>query len=566
MQLQVKQVNSLEKIRLNDELNHTEISSAKAVKGERFSYQIAVRGPWALLNIEVKSALKDHIKLYSIENSPMDYAVYDAGAAPSDDDYITKTPGLMPDILIPFDEKGAIKLVEGTSKAIWIRIDVPKDFAPGSYAIHIRLKSIVKDGLGNSAGENSDGFDVTKSFTLHVINATLPEQDTIYTQWFYADCISDYYNVPIYSEEHWELIENYIKTAVDTGINMLLMPVITPPLDTMPGTARPCVQLVDIQKDGDKYNFRFDKVRRWISLCKKWGIKYYEISHLFSQWGSEFSPNILINVDGEEKYYFTWGIASDSKEYKDFLTSFLPELVKLLKEEGIDKNTFFHISDEPRANHIKKYEAAYQLIKPFLGDIKTCDALSDYEFYEKGLVEYPITCTKAMAEFLKHDVPNQWAYYCCGQVNKLSNRLLSMPSHRTRIMGVQMYQYAVKGFLHWGYNFYNSELSAYKTNPYQTTSGDSSFPSGDPFSVYPGKNGALLSLRSLVFFEGLQDISVLRLLEKYIGFDAVKDFIKNCAGMDITFEEYPRNSLFLPELRQKALEQIEKYILREESI
>ncbi len=560
MQLYVKQINSLEKVRLTDELNHMEIFSAKVLKGERFSYQIALHGPWALLGVSVESELKDYIKIYSVENSPMDYTVYDKSRALSDDDYITKEPGLMPDILVPFEETGAIKLVEGASKAIWVRCDVPKGISAGKYDIKISFKSIVKDGLGNAVGESSEGFDVTKTFTLNIVNAQIPEHEIIYTQWFHADCIADYYKVPIYSKRHWELIESYIKTAVETGINMLLMPVITPPLDTMPGTARPCVQLVDIKKADGKYTYNFDKTRKWISICKKYGIKYYEISHLFSQWGSEFSPNIMIEENGEKKYLFTWGISSDSTEYTRFLKSFIPELVKVLKQEKIEENTFFHISDEPRINHIEAYEKSYRLIKSLIGSIKTVDALSDYSFYEKGLVECPVTCTNSIDEFLKHKVYNQWVYYCCGQINKLSNRLLSMPSYRNRIMGVQMYKHQIKGFLHWGYNFYNSELSAYKINPYKTTSGDSSFPSGDAFSVYPGENGALLSLRALVFYEGLQDICVLKLLEEYIGFEKVKNFIEDISGMGITFEDYPRNSSFLPKLRQKAIEMIEKYI------
>lgn len=560
MELKVIQLNSLEKIRFTDELIYEETTSAKVLLGERFSYQIAFRGPWALLSVTLESELSEYIKIYSVENSPMDYTVYDESRAPSDDDYITKTPGLMPDLLLPIEEKGAIKLVEGTSKAIWVRIDVPKDIIAGSYDIKIRLKSIVKDGLGNAVGEGSEGFDVTKTFTLNVINAQMPNQETIYTQWFHADCISDYYNVPIYSEKHWELIESYIKTAVETGINMILVPVITPPLDTMPGTARPCVQLTEIKKSGNKYFFNFDKLKRWISICKKCGIRYYEISHLFSQWGSEFSPNILIEENGEKKYLFTWGVSSDSKEYIEFLKCFIPELVNVLKEEKIEGNTFFHMSDEPRINHIEAYEKAYKQIKPLIGNIKTIDALSEYGFYEKGLVEYPVTCTSSIDEFLKHKVKNQFVYYCCGQINLLSNRLLSMPSHRNRIMGVQMYMNNIKGFLHWGYNFYNSELSAYKINPYKTTSGDSSFPSGDAFSVYPGENGALLSLRALVFYEGLQDICVLKLLEKYIGFEAVKEFVNKEAGEEITFCNYPRNSHFLHELRQKIIDLIDKYI------
>ncbi|MBR3933409.1 MAG: DUF4091 domain-containing protein [Clostridia bacterium] len=557
MEYLIKQISSLEKIRVTDELKYDEITSAKVLKGERYSYQLAIRGKWALLSVEVESQLKENIKLYAVENAVMDYVVE---GYETDDDYITKEPGLMPDILLPFDEKGSVKMIEGMTKSVWIRVDVPKDIPAGNYDIKIRFKSIAKNGVGHPVTNPDEGYDVTKIFTLNVINTLMPEQKTVYSQWFHADCISDYHNVEVYSEKHWHLIEKYIETAVDTGINMLLMPVITPPLDTLPGTARTCVQLVDIKKTGDSYTFNFDKVRRWISICKKYGIKYYEISHLFSQWGSAYSPNILVDVNGEKKYLFTWGIASDSKEYSDFLKCFIPELVKVLKDEGVAEYSYFHISDEPRANHIEAYEKCYNLIKPLIGDIKTCDALSNYEFYKKGLVKYPITCSSHINEFLEHNLPNQWIYYCGGQVNKLSNRVLAMPSGRTRIMGLQMYMHSVKGFLHWGYNFYNSELSAYKINPYLTTSNDGSFTPGDGFSVYPGKDGALLSLRALIFYEGLQDICALELLEKYIGFDAVKDFVKKEANMDITFEEYPRNSYFLSCLRQKAYDIIETYI------
>lgn len=560
MEYLIKQISSLEKIRVTDELGYDEITSAKVLKGERFSYQLALRGKWALLGVVIESEIKENIKVYAVENAIMDYVV---DGYETDDDYITKEPGLMPDILLPFNEKSSIKMISGMTKALWIRVDVPRDIPAGSYNIRIRFKSIVKNGIGAPVTNSAEGYDVTKTFTLNVINASIPEQETIYSQWFHADCIADYHNVSVYSEKHWGLIEKYIETAVDTGINMILMPVITPPLDTLPGTTRTCVQLVDIKKTGDVYSFNFDKVRKWVSICKKYGVKYYEISHLFSQWGSAYSPCILVDVDGDKKYLFNWSVASDSKEYTDFLKCFIPELVNVLKEEGIADNSYFHISDEPRATHIETYEKCYNIIKPLIGDIKTCDALSNYDFYEKGLVEYPITCSSHINDFLEHKLPNQWVYYCGDQVNKLSNRVLAMPSNRTRVMGLQMYMNSVKGFLHWGYNFYNSELSVYKINPYKTTSNDGSFTPGDAFSVYPGKDGAVLSLRALVFYEGLQDIAVLKLLEKYIGFDATCEFVKKEAQMDITFEKYSKGSKFLPSLRQKTLDIIETYVKQE---
>ncbi|MDP4132547.1 MAG: DUF4091 domain-containing protein, partial [Bacillota bacterium] len=155
---------------------------------------------------------------------------------------------------------------------------------------------------------------------------------------------------------------------------------------------------------------------------------------------------------------------------------------------------------------------------------------------------------------LSHKVDNQWIYYCCGHHYKVSNRYLSMPSYRNRIMGLQLYKYKLKGFLQWGYNFYYSELSNYEINPYLTTGAEGRFPSGDAFTVYPGKNGPYLSIRALIFYEGLQDISALRLLEKKVGRKKALEIVVDAANMDITFEDYPRNSEFLPSLRDKIID------------
>ena len=50
---------------------------------------------------------------------------------------------------------------------------------------------------------------------LRLVPLAKKEQSLIYTRWFYADCIADYHDVPIYSDEHFNLIEAYIREAVD---------------------------------------------------------------------------------------------------------------------------------------------------------------------------------------------------------------------------------------------------------------------------------------------------------------------------------------------------------------
>jgi hypothetical protein len=59
----------------------------------------------------------------------------------------------------------------------------------------------------------------------------------------------------------------------------------------------------------------------------------------------------------------------------------------------------------------------------------------------------------------------------------------------------------------------------------------------------------------------LQEIELCRLLEQFIGKDKVVEFIEKEAGMEITFADYPRNSVFLPSLNRKIKEEIKKRII-----
>ena len=89
--------------------------------------------------------------------------------------------------------------------------------------------------------------------------------------------------------------------------------------------------------------------------------------------------------------------------------------------------------------------------------------------YLAGVVEHPIVCNDFLEPFFEAGVENLWTYYCCVQGREVSNQFMAMPSARNRILGVQLYLYRMKGFLHWGYNFYNSQHSVSAVNPYLVT-------------------------------------------------------------------------------------------------
>ncbi len=563
MKLQIAQISSLEKIRPGDAFPCDEIHKKSVLAGQRLSYQLCIKSDCRTTAvISVRSELADCIKLYRVENAVMDMPsthpdapVGSSGAA--FEDYITMEPGPMPDILIPLSEQQNRLILLTSASTVWVRADIPEDTRPGTYEIRISFCPEDNGASDNTAEVSLDSDrlpDNSAVLQLTVAPAVMPKQRLIYTRWFYADCIATAHNVPIYSEEHWALIDKYIAAAADVGINMILVPIHTPPLDTAVGTTRPCVQLVEIEKEGDTYKFSFQKFRRFIDICKNHGIQYFEMAHLFSQWGASCAPNIMVTENGKTDYLFGWHVAADSEEYTAFLKQYLAALSRELELLKISENTYFHISDEPSLDALDTYRKASEILRPLIGRSKTLDALSNYDFYEKGLVECPVTCVSHIHDFLEHEIENQWTYYCCEPQTVFPNCLLAMPSYRNRILGFLLYKYKIKGFLHWGFNFYNTGLSLYPIQPYLTTSGDQAFPSGDPFIVYPSRDGAYSSIRGEVTYDAIQDMNICFALESRIGRDAVVAMIDEAAGYDLRFDDYPKSKEFPEKLREQMME------------
>ena len=547
----VRQLSSLEKVFLDYKMPKSEFKRISVLKNEKFSYQLAYKITEEFhlspIKIEVNSALRDLVTVRWVGNVPVEMPTYSW----ADKNYERLTPGLYPDVLYPIKENCTIARSMNAWHSLWITVCLDGSIPAGKYPVEISLS------VENSANGSKT---VVKTLQVEIVDALLPEQELKLTQWFHTDCIADYYKVPVFSEEHWNLVDKFVKMAADNGINMILTPIFTPPLDTEVGGERPTVQLVDVEKTGDTYRFNFDKLRRWIHMCQKNGIRYFEMAHLFTQWGLKCTPKIVATEDGVQKRIFGWDVAADDPAYMNFLSQMLPQLNRVLVEEGVSQNTYFHISDEPHTEHIERYKKLKAEVSKLLPGYIFMDALSNYEFYSEGAVDCPIPASNAIEPFIENNVPGLWTYYCCGQCKDVSNRFIAMPSYRTRVIGLQFYKFAIEGFLQWGYNFYNSSLSRMHIDPFRVTDAVGAFPAGDAFSVYPGEEGPLESLRILVFFDALQDLRALKLLESYIGKEKVVGIIEDTAGMEIRFSKFPHKKEFLLKLREKINQEIKKHI------
>ena len=535
----------------------TRLEKLSALKGERVSFQFIhqyVMEPGddiytyrQLMTPRFTGPLAEYLTVREVKNVGVELPII---VGDSDDYYERITPGLYPDVLTPLHYNGKTIVKTAFPTSLWIDVTIPADIGATGVS---ELKIELVDASGAIRSEDTLKIDV--------INAVIPEQELILTQWFHCDCLANYYDVEAWSEKHWKIVENFARVAHKNGINLLLTPTFTPPLDTAVGGERLTTQLVGVKVENGKYSFNFDLLDRWVDMCDRIGIKYFEIAHLFTQWGAKHAPKIMATVNGEYKKIFGWETDAVSEEYVGFLREFISALLDHMKKNGNDKRCFFHISDEPQIEHIESYTAAKKSVSDLLDGYVIMDALSDYDFFEKGIVDMPIPCNDHIKPFLENNVPNLWTYYCCGQRVNVSNRLISMPSWRNRSIGMQMYKYDIVGFLQWGYNFYNNQFSVNEIEPFTDLSGEHWVPAGDTFSVYPGPHGKCYeSLRIVVFHDALQDMRAMRLCESLYSKAEVVEAIESVLGESLAFDVCAKSEGTMLKIREKINEMIKAKI------
>ena len=536
----VKTISSMEKVMPDFEPIELEQGNVM-LANERFHFQIAMQNTsqamLKLLKVNITGLPEEYITLRTVELVPAGYVI------PSVDDYYISTKtGVFPDLLKPFGKKGLV-LPCKQWRSVWVTLHSEKGIPSGKYDLDIQILD-----TENTIIERC-------SYALEVRAERLPECDLKLTNWMHYDCIAHRHNVELFDEEFYKVFDKYLKAYVLSGQNMLLTPLFTPPLDTLVGGERKTAQLVDVKKTKVGYSFSFERLKKFILFAMERGIKYIEFSHLFTQWGGECCPKIMAETENGSEKIFGWETKSDSEEYVAFLQAFLPELMNFIEELGIADQCYFHLTDEPHIDHLENYEKCRALVKKYIKERPIMDAMSNYDFYEKGLVDIPVAITNRYLSFKEHEVPNMFVYYCCVPCEAYySNRALGMPLQRTRILGWQLYASGVQGFLHWGFNFYNTAFSLEEVDPYADTTAGGMFPSGDSFIVYPAKDGVLTTIRAECIGEAVQDYRLCMLLAQRVGKEKVQKLLHSF-GIE-AYHKYPHSVRIHKTIRQKLIEYI----------
>lgn len=476
-----------------------------------------------------------------------------------DDGYFVTDPTLLPDILNPLDVENA-----GEGEADPTEADQVSDGDPAVNAnARGHSRSVIVTTESKHRGWNSVWWDVVATprltaldvkvtyrqrhghdlsdevqplwqdrIDVHVASAKLPAPKLHNVQWFHADSLANYYDVEPWSELHWKITEAHMRSCARMRVNTILTPVWTPALDVAPGVYRRNVQLLDITDRDGRYEFDFSNLDRWIDLLLSSGLTGVEVPHLFTQWGAKSTPRFWIqNNEGELEPRFGWDTPATAPEYREFLEQLIPALRNYFNAKIGERNVWYHVSDEPERRHLESYAAARNVVLDLLDGAQLIDALDDPDFQD--YVQTPVVASNSVPRFRARGINPSWVYYCVAQYEGVANRFLAQNPARHRMLGFQLYKGRAEGFLHWAFNFYNTQFSLGSLDPYRDTAAGGGFISGDPFVVYPAPDGSVLeSLRHRMLRAAFDDLAACQLAESRVGRDAVLAVIDPAGDLD----------------------------------
>ena len=476
----------------------------RAFRGQRIYFQIGisdsdyVAGKLKLYPVSSDFPVTENLQFFWQELVPLRYQT-----TQTPPDWLeTVAPGFVPDVLLPIQPSAdyAIKLSAGEMRGVWCDLQIPRDLAPGHYGI-----TVIPFFEGNMRAE--------LRITLEIFDMILEKDTFPVTNWLDFDGLAAYYRLTgdVPEPPCLDIIGAYVRCLAEHGQTMAWFP----GFKTVDKLEKQQFSHVSVSVTNNGYEFDFEHLRKLVELYRQCGILYFEMPFLTAGLGR--AHHVLGNIKGELRPLWPENTAIFSAEHLRFISAYIPALVQQLKALNIFQETKFHIADEPPLSKLPDYLKFRELLRSLEPDIQVMDALYNYRFAESRAVDLPVTQLYDIPTFEKYGAVS-WAYICNYPRGTYPNRFLDYALHRQRVLGFVMARYNIKGFLHWGANFWWNVAPNGKTdglaNPYYVNDSQHwpEWYAGDPFVLYPGDQSPVVSLRLKVFKAALEDRKIMMAL------------------------------------------------------
>lgn len=407
-------------------------------------------------------------------------------------DVLRSSTGLFPD---PILEQEEYEFEPFVTFCPWITVFVPEGTPEGIYTAQVRMK-------GRSAGRR---FSFVKPINVKVWPVTMRKPDFPNVNWAFdfEGCMKQWNggkSVERYSEDHKKYLEDLYGILAEGHQTMTRMPI---------------WGVVDMKKTAEGgWEFDFSRFDWYVDICRKAGIldiiQIEELGHrLVPVWTGQMGLFVPVEVDGKmEKESY----APTDPRVREFYSYFIPSLRKHLEEKGLTDRCYQQVCDEPVDENAVSYCQAVSLIKEFWPDVKVLEALQTTRTTGATDAWCPqLNYWHENYEFFKERQSKGdevWFYTCCYPRAQYPNRFIEQPLLKTRMLFWMAQKYNADGYLHWGFNYWNEDPFAETAIPGTGTL----LPGGDAWIIYPGDRKMLRSIRFEQHRDGLEDLTLLKML------------------------------------------------------
>ncbi len=387
-----------------------------------------------------------------------------------------------------------------STRALWLRFDIPRTAASGKYSGTVRIFA------GDKKLE-------TLSVELVVVDRVLPDA----AEWkFHLDmwqnpyAIARYHQLPLWSNEHFEVMKSYIKLYREAGGKSITASIMHKPWGGQT-VQDPYQSLITWVKrvDGSWY-YDYTLFDKWIEFMMAQGIRDNIQCYTMVPWEFSFqyfdqatqSLQCLKTRPGEAAYETLW-------------TAMLSSFAKHLKEKG-----WFHITriamDERDKESMKRALEIIHKVEPAfkvsLAKEEFSSELNEH-IHDYCVFLEPTRNEEFPQEALmwRHSQGYVSTIYTCCFPLRPSHALAANPAE-CEYLGIYPAAHNLNGYLYWALCSWN--LDPLKDSRWR------SFRGGDAYQIYPGPR---TSIRFERFLYGVQQSEKIRILkEEYRAANNVK--------------------------------------------
>lgn len=370
-----------------------------------------------------------------------------------------------------------------STQPVWFSVKVPADAAPGKYRGKVTLKG---EGIGAQS----------LSMELEVVDRLMPAP----SEWgFHLDLwqnpysVARWYGVPLWSDEHFELLRPVMQMLADAGQKVITATVLDKPWNGQ--TEDPFGPMVTKIKRADgSWLYDYTIFDKWVEFMMGIGIDEQINCYSMVPWKMSFdyfdqATNSLASVE----------CSVDSPAFVNYWGSFLKDFQEHLRVKGWLGKT--NIAMDERS--MEAMQATIALVKSVAPELGIAMAGSYHEEIQGDINDLCIGSTQEFPEDIRAQRRADGlvsTYYTCCAEGYPNTFMASVPAEGAWI-GWYALAHNFDGYLRWAYN-------SWTKNPVA----DSRFrtwAAGDCYMVYPDSRS---SVRFEKIIEGIRDYEKARIM------------------------------------------------------